>query len=74
MANAITKFGLPALGVGLLAFMLLFAATGGIGSCANLSQITMLLVGVACLAIAALIFLASIITVLIRKYKSTAFT
>jgi len=70
MANAITKFGLAALGAGLLSFMALFYATGGVGPCADDSQLTTLFwSGIAALVISGSVFLVSIIAVLLRKHK-----
>jgi hypothetical protein len=70
MANAITKFGLPAVGMGLLSFMVLFVATGGVGSCATESQMAMLFLGLAGMGIGSLVLVFSLLVFLIQKYKA----
>jgi hypothetical protein len=70
MANAAIKFGLPALGLGLLSFLALFLATGGVASCANDAQMGMLFLGLSGLGIGVLVFLVSLSVALIRKYKA----
>jgi hypothetical protein len=70
MAIAAVRFGLAALGLGLLSFLGLFVATGGIGPCATDGQMTALLLGVAGTGIGGLVCLVSLPIVLIRKYKA----
>jgi hypothetical protein len=71
MANAAIRFGFPALGIGLLSFMVLFVTTGGIGPCADDAQMTTLFwCGVVALGISSVSFLVPVIVGLIRKHKS----
>ena len=70
MANRAVKFGVAALVVGLLSFVLLFLATDGMGPCASDAQVALALLGLAGTGIGGVVLLVSAPIVLIRKYKA----
>jgi hypothetical protein len=64
------KFGAALFGVGLVSFFTLAIALGGVGSCANGSQITALALGIGGTGMGGAICLVSLSVILFRKYKS----
>jgi hypothetical protein len=70
MATSAVKFGTLVLGLGLLSFLVLFVATGGIGPCASTGQMLLLILGLVGTGIGGLVLLFSLPIVLVRKYKA----
>jgi hypothetical protein len=70
MAFVSVRFGLAVLGLGLLSFLVLAVATGGIGPCASNGQMLALFLGLAGTGIGGLVLLVSLLVVLVRKYKA----
>ena len=70
MATTGVKFGLAALGIGLLSFLALVVVTGGIGPCASTGQMMTLLLGLAGTGIGGSVFLVCLPVVLVRRYKA----
>jgi hypothetical protein len=70
MATRASKFGVLVLAAGLLSFLALFVATGGIGPCASTGQMLLLLLGLLGTGIGGLVLLFSLPVVLVRKYKA----
>jgi hypothetical protein len=70
MAVGAFKFGLIALGLGLLSFLVLVIAMGGIGPCVGTGQVATLILGLAGTGIGGLVLLVSLPVVLIRKHKA----
>jgi hypothetical protein len=70
MAVALVKFGLAALGLGLLSFLVLMVAMGGIGPCVGSGQVAALILGLAGTGIGGLVLLVSLPAVLVRRHKA----
>ena len=70
MAQRAIKYGLAFIGLGLLSFLLLVTAMGGMGPCATDGQAAALLLGFAGIGIGGLICLVSVPVVIVRKFKA----
>jgi hypothetical protein len=64
------KIGAALFAVGLVSFFTLATVLGGVGSCANGSQILAVVLGMAGTGIGGAICLVSLPVILFRKYKS----
>ena len=64
------KFGAALLAVGLVSFFILATVLGGLGSCANGSQIMALALGMVGTGIGGAVCLVSLPVILFRKFKS----
>jgi hypothetical protein len=70
VAKTVVKFGLVSLGLGILSFVALLTAMGGMGPCANSGQVAAVLFGMAATGIGGLLILGSLPVILVRKYKA----
>jgi hypothetical protein len=73
MDSAGVKFGAVFLGLGLLALVVLESVWGGVGPCTDISQLVLLILAFAGIAIGGGILLISLPAVIVRRYKENRF-
>jgi hypothetical protein len=69
MDSTAVKFGAVSLGLGLLAFVVLVAAWGGVGPCTDMRQLVLLVLALAGVLIGGAILLISLPMLVVQRYR-----
>jgi hypothetical protein len=69
MDSAAVKFGAVFLGLGLLTLVMLVAVLGGVGPCADMPQLVLLIIALSGILIGGAILLISLFVMAVRRFK-----